>query len=234
MPDNLRGASAEETLQKTINAWKGYRDKEALREKLPADSGGYVYQPSDKVKPFVALDLADDPLFARVREAALAAELPPSKFNGFLDTVFGSMVDMGLVDAPVNATQVLGEMVPDTARQSSQDDQMKAAGQRVLAIDAAAKAWAKAQNLPEADARELDFLAGTASGLRLLEKLLPTLSGQQAQSVNPGGGSIAQGPLTRQDLEKRIADPRNMPGSALYEPAFEAETRRAFARLYPN
>lgn len=233
VPENLRGKSPEETLQKLTDAWKGYRDKEAKREKLPEAPDGYTYAPSEKVKPYWAENVADDPVLQSVREAALAAEIPPSKFQGFMDAVLGSMVDMGLVDRPVVPDEVLGGMVPESASTLPREEQLRAAGQRVLAIDGAMKAFVADRKLPETVTREAGLLLSTAEGLQFLEALLP-IPGKAgaAPGIQPGGTAPSQTQVTAESLRQRQADPRNRAGTPQYEEAFARETQRQYAAFY--
>jgi hypothetical protein len=231
VPDNLRGKSAEETMQKLTEAWKGYRDKEAKREKLPEAPDGYSYAPSEKVKPFMADNVADDPVLQHVREAALAAEMPPSKFQTFMDSVLGAMVDMGIVDRPVAPDEVLGGMIPDAAASLPREEQLKAAGQRVLGIDAALKAFGADRKFDEGMMREAGFLLGTHEGLRFLEAVLPQ-PGQKPGGLQPGGQPSLSATITAESLRQRQADPRGQRGTAQFDPAFERETMRQYQQLY--
>jgi hypothetical protein len=232
VPDNLRGKTADETFKKLTDAWKGYREKESKRESLPADPSGYAYKPGEKVAPFVADELADDPVFQSVREAALEAEIAPSKFNGFLDKVFGAMVDLGVVDRPVDPQAVLGGMVPEAAKSLPQDEQMRQAGQRVLAINGALQTFAVDQKLTEGETRELNLLVATDDGLRLLERLLPRAGAGAPAGLTPGGAQPTAQTVTKDSVRQRQADPRNQPGNAAYDPAFQRETVAQYRRVY--
>lgn len=232
VPENLRGKTADETFKKLTDAWKGYREKESKRESLPADPSGYAYKPGEKVAPFVADELADDPVFQSVREAALEAEIAPSKFNGFLDKVFGAMVDLGVVDRPVDPQAVLGGMVPEAAKSLPHDEQMRQAGQRVLAITAGLQTYAVDQKLSEGEARELNLLVATDDGLRLLERLLPRAGAGAPAGLTPGGATPTAQTVTKESVRQRQADPRNRPGDAAYDPAFQRETVAQYKRVY--
>ena len=232
VPENLRGKTADETFKKLTDAWKGYREKESKRESLPADPSGYAYKPGEKVAPFVADELADDPVFQSVREAALEAEIAPSKFNGFLDKVFGAMVDLGVVDRPVDPQAVLGGMVPEAAKSLPQDEQMRQAGQRVLAINGSLQTFATDQKLTEGETRELNLLVATDDGLRLLERLLPRAGAGAPAGLTPGGATPTAQTVTKESVRQRTADPRNQPGSPTFDPAFQRETVAQYRRVY--
>lgn len=233
LPENLRGKTVDETLQRLFDTVKGYRDKDAKREKLPEAPDGYSYTPSEKVKPYWAENVADDPVLQSVREAALAAEIPPSKFQGFMDAVLGSMVDMGLVDRPVVPDDVLGGMIPATASSLPREAQLQAAGQRVLAIDGALQAFVADKAFSPEVKREAALLLSTAEGLQFLEAVLP-IPGKAgaAPGIQPGGVAPAAGQITAESLRQRQADPRNRPGAPQYDRAFEAETRRQYQAFY--
>ena len=233
VPENFRGKNAEETLHNLVKSVTGYRERDAKAEKIPDLADGYQFQPADSVKPYLAEQLADDPIFQAARAAAHELKMPPSVFQGFMNKVLDSMVANGAVERPMNPTEVLQAFVPENLKMAAPDEQMREASKQILAINASFEAFAANQKLPDSVKREAMVLFSSPSGLKLLDSLLPKGDLTPETSIRTGGAPATE-TVTRDSLKERQADPRNDPTSSSYNKAFAEETRNLYKRIYGN
>ena len=102
IPTEFVGASADETLAKMLPAYTdvskradGLREKLSTMPKAPDSLDGYTFEPDDKLKPFFAGDLAQNPAWQHARQAAKDAGLSPEQLSKFVSGVYGPMIDGG-------------------------------------------------------------------------------------------------------------------------------------------
>jgi hypothetical protein len=143
-------------------------------------------------------------------------------------------VDVDAQTGALDPQAVLGGMVPEAAKSLPHDEQMRQAGQRVLAINGSLQSFATEQKLTEGETRELNLLVATDDGLRLLERLLPRAGAGAPAGLTPGGAQPTAQVVTKESVRQRTADPRNSPGSPTYDPAFQSETVAQYRRVYGN
>lgn len=241
-PDAYKGATAEETLGKLWGGFsevntraEGLRTKLAGMPKAPEKPDSYVYEPSDRLKPFFG-DMAKDPILPLARNAFHKHGIPQEAFSGIIEEIYGPAVEAGLIQAPFDPKAEISTFMKETG--------MDAVGATKALTDADAFAkglFGQLKDVPEglkADVEaQLLGLTDTAAG----NVLLRALSGRLAENgIRIGGESTAMGELTAEDLKKLDADPRIDPQNRNHsDPAkrFDEDLRRkydaAYARLQP-
>jgi hypothetical protein len=221
LPDHLVGASERETIDKLWKAQEGYRQAQAKYEPPPADASGYTFEFSDKVKPYAA-DFGEDKFFGGVKEDLLAAGIGSKTANAFLDKVLGRMIDMNLVDAPVDVEAEKVKLAPAEAK-SLPPAERDAAIQRRVSTNVAFVDSLKAKGF---GAEAASDLAAELVAFPALNDLVEFM--RLGQGAGPALGGNQAGEATRADLEKRMADPRQKFGTATFDADFAKETDRLF------
>jgi hypothetical protein len=225
LPDHLIGKDERETIDKLWTAQKGYREAQAKFEPPPADVSGYAFEFSDKVKPYAA-DFGEDKFFGGVKEDLLAAGIGSKTANAFLDKVLGRMIDMQLVDAPVDVEAEKARLAPAEARNLPPAERDAAIQKRVSTNIAFVESLS---------AKGFDKDAATALTAELaafpeLNQLVEFM--RLGQGVSPALGGNPPAGATAADLEKRVADPRQRFGTPAYDAQFAAETDRLFKQVH--
>lgn len=225
LPDHLAGTTEKETIEKLWNGYKGARDKIAHGGDVPAEAAGYTFEPSDAVKPY-AESLATDPLFGAAREIALKHGLSNKAFGGFMNDIMAAMIDGGGVIEPFSAEKELETLLPDVTDPAARKTQ----GEKLSRDAIALLDVFKQQGAPEAAIEFLKLNLDRAVAIQLVNWMgsRPPASGEIAPALGgkPGGAGIS-----REELKKRDADPRNNYDSGKYDPDFAAETTRLYALL---
>ena len=230
LPDHLYGASDRETLDKVFGAYKPAREAIARMGELgelPKDAGGYKFEPSDKLKPYLG-DLEADPVFKLAREAALKSGIREKQFGPFIGAVMEAMIDGEMVQPPVDLAAEKAALVPDEAKALDENARNAAVDRRVRDNHAMLEAW-KARGLSADSAEALGLTLDTAAGSRAIEWFAA-----QMKTPQPSPGGAPAGSFNKADVEARSRDPRGIVGNAKYDPTFAAETDRMWQTLYPN
>lgn len=222
LADHLVGGSDQETIDRLTKAYAGARDAIAKAGEVPKDATGYVFQPSDKVKPY-AERLDQDPFWAATKEIALKNHIPAKTFQGFIGDLMEAMVDKNLVAEPFSAEKERTALVPDIT-----DPKARATiADRIIRDNLATiEAW-KEQGLPDDAATSLASTMDRAATNHLVAWIREA-RGEQPPALNGGKVDAA----TEAEFDRRMADARNDIGSPKYDPAFAAETTRMAKDLY--
>ncbi|PPQ39370.1 hypothetical protein SAMN06265338_103216 [Rhodoblastus acidophilus] len=222
LPDHLYGASDRETVEKLYGAYKGARDAIATFGEVPKDAAGYVFEPSETVKPF-AESLSKDPFFEKVKGLALQHKIPAKQFNGFIDGIMSEMIAGELVTEPFNAEKERLALAPDIAdpkeRAAAAD---KIARENIALVDV----W-KSQGMPENVATWLHSQLDRASANQLVSFFADRLGEER-----PALGGTPVGNVTETQLDARMADPRNQVGGPQYDAEFAKQTAAMFKAFY--
>jgi hypothetical protein len=227
LPDHLAGKDERETIEKLWNAQKAYRDGQAKFEPPPADPNGYAFEWSDKVKPYAA-DFGEDAFFKGVREDALKAGLGNKQAGTFLDAVMTRMVDMQLVEAPVDIEAEKAKLAPAEAKNLPAPER-DAAIQRRVSTNIAFVDALKEKGL---DAQVASDLSAELAAFPALNALVEFVRAGAGEGAAPAlGGQPAAG-ASKADLEKRMADPRQRFGTPTYDADFARETDRLFKQVH--
>jgi hypothetical protein len=225
LPDHLFGTDDKTTIDNLWKSYAGFRDRMAQLEPPPKDGAGYQFTWSDKVSPYMQ-DAGDDKFVQGLRDVALKAGMNNGQANGFLNGAIELMLELDLVDKPVDPQAELAKMIPADAVSLPKAEQ-DAAVQRRIATNLAYVDGLVADGLSKASA---DAIKAELAGFPELHQLVELMRG--GTGAKPALGGNVPAAVTAADLEKRTADPRNQVGNAKFEPAFAAETTRLYQQVY--
>jgi len=203
IPKHFVGKTAQETIDKIHDAYKGLRDKGA--EKAPENVDGYELTVSDDNKQFLDPASEDDkPVIDAFKQVALDAGLSASKFNEILNGAVKAFQEGGLIEAatdPDKEFEVFGD---------------KLEGMKVLnTVEAWGKGLLESHVLSKDEHVEFENMAGTGLGLKVMNTLREAAGGAAVPVNLPVGvsGDAAK------ELQSRLNDPR-----MATDPAFAQET----------
>lgn len=226
LPDHLYGKSDKETIDNLFKAADGARKAISEFGEVPKTFADYGFVPSDAVKAHAG-DLANDPVFKMVGEAALKAGIRSNQFSPFVNGVMEALVAADLVQDPYDplkeAAKLVGPNVTDPAELNREADRRSRE-----AID-----WLrtlKARGMPEEAITIIESSMDRADAIKGIEWFRAQFGEQR-----PGlGGEGAGGLPSKEALAARNADPRNRPGSPKYDRSFAEETQRLYKASYPG
>lgn len=222
LADHLVGANDQETIDRLSKAYAGARDAIAKAGEVPKDATGYVFQPSEKVKPY-AERLDQDPFWSTTKEIALKNHIPAKTFQGFIGDLMEAMVDKNLVAEPFSPEKERAALVPDVS-----DPKARATiADRIIRDNLTTIATWKDQGLPEDAAVSLASTMDRAATNHLVA-WIRDLRGEEPPALN--GAKVDA--TSEAEFNRRMEDPRNNIGSPKYDPAFAAETTRIAKDLY--
>lgn len=219
LPDHLFGTSDKETIDKLNNAYTGARKSIGDLGAVPEKADGYTFEASDKLKPYVA-NFDKDPVYIKTREIALKAGMTAKSFGSFMPELLESLIDGGLVAAPIDAKAQLRALAPAELANGT-DQEKEAAGGRRVQDNIAWADGAKASQAIDPDVAE--FLSVSATDSPAANKLIEWLRGANNETMPALGGGGGSG-LSEDQLTARMNDPRNNPSDAKYDRAFALET----------
>lgn len=231
LPEHLRGEDLAKTFEKLAPDWKAMRDRVAALPAPPKSVDEYKFDPSDKVKPFIAGDLSKDPAFTVMRDAALKAGVPAAAFSAAVGAFYEGLADKGLLAKPWNAETERDALIGENARFMTAE-QKDAQIRPMLMPIVGMLDGLKNSNAIDADGyARLGSLLDTASGVRALAALVK-LATPAGGGLNPGGAAAQGGAINHSDLKARQRDPRNTPGDRMFDPSFRAETDRLYQQAF--
>lgn len=226
LPQHLRGETPEQALEKVFAAYSGAREEMGKRGKAVDKPDDYAVEFSEDVLAVVG-DPAQDETLAVARNMAHKHGLTQEQFSGFVQDFHAELLaqgKLGGVDVKAEAAKLAGDAA---ARMSEQD-----------VLNAAAAAWTDAttyidglvadKTLTADQANVLRGLAETADGILALK----ALRGQMREVGVQTGGTGAGQALTKADLDRRMADPRNQALAPEFDPAFAQQTDEMFKQFY--
>lgn len=214
-------------LQAANTRIEGFRTDMASRGTVPDKLDAYAFTLSEKAKPLISIG-DDDKLMAGVRQLAQKHKMPDKMFNGFMSEFFDQVVDLGLIEKPVDPNDVYKEL----GKGKGNDAEVITAGtQRLNAAQTFINSFGDKDGFTQPMKDELSLLTTSPAGVAVVEKLM---SMGFKPSVSTGGGGGGDGGLTKETLQARQADPRNDRSSAKYDPAFAEETLKQYKRFFPG
>ncbi|MFZ1963866.1 MAG: hypothetical protein WAU78_10470, partial [Roseiarcus sp.] len=234
LPEHLRDADVAKTFDKVAADWKAQRDRLAQAPQPPKTIDEYKLPAfSEKVTPYLAGDLAKDPVFAVAREAALKAGVPAAQFTGFVGGLYEAMAAGGLLPKPHDPAAERDTLVGERARLMT-DAQKSDVIRPMLTPLISFLDGLKSQNaIDAAGYAQLGALLDTASGVRALTKLVELAGKGASPGLNPGGApGEAGGQVSHADLKARQRDARNDPNSMSFDAAYRAETTRLYQQAF--
>jgi hypothetical protein len=215
-------------LQQANTRIEGFRTEVATRGTVPDKLDAYNFTLSEKAKPVIQIG-DDDKLIAGVRQLAQKHKMPDKMFNGFMSEFFDQVVDLNLIEKPVDPNDIYKELGKGRGNDA---EQITAGTQRLNQAQTFISAFTEKDGFTQPMKDELSLLTTSAAGVAVVEKLM---SMGLKPSINPGGGDGGgAGGVTKEALQARQADPRNDRNSAKYDPAFAAETMKQYKQFYPG
>lgn len=219
LPDHLLGKDERETLDKLAKAYSGAREAISKFGAVPDAPEKYAFTPAEAVAPYLP-NVAEDPVFKAAQAAAHKHGLGDKQFAGFVNEFMGGLVNGQMLDEPFSAEKeraiVAGDVADPAERAKAAD---KAATDTIAYIDALAAQGKIAKETA-------DWAKGRTDRGHFIRFVGALRSA--APSVELGGAGAPAG-ITREDLQKRQADPRQKT-----DPAFQAETNRLYQLLIPD
>jgi hypothetical protein len=219
LPDHLLGKDERETLDKLAKAYTGAREAISKFGPVPEAPDKYVFTPAETVAPYLP-NVAEDPAFKAAQAAAHKHGLGEKQFAGFVNEFMSGLIAGQMLDDPFSAEKeraIIAGDVQDPAERAKVAD--RAANDTIAFIDALAAQgkipkdtadWAKGRTDRGHFIRFVGALRAGAPGIET-------------------GGQGAPPAVTRADLQKRMADPRQKT-----DPAFQAKTTRLYQQVVPD
>ena len=233
LPEGLRDVDVNKTFDKVAGDWKRLRDTVAALPQPPKSIDEYKFEPSDKVKPYVG-DLAADPAFALMRDAALKAGVPAAQFSGVVGAFYEGLVEKGMAPAPYDAvkeqTSLLGPQAAAMTAQERGEAMKPIVMPLVEQIEGLERtsAFSSDPKVNKAAAAALAPLLDTADGVRALKALFALAPKQPG--LNPGGAPATN--LSPAQIKARMSDPRYDPSSHAYDANFRNETMDLYRKTF--
>ena len=226
LPEHLRGQSDRETLDKVFGAYSGFRDEVAKRGAVPKTADEYKLELSDEAKATFG-DPAADPRAKIFKGLAHKHGLTDKQAAGLFGEFHQELIGQNLVpkfDPNAEIEKLAAGKVGLTGEQKKQE----AAQRWKAAVDWADGLLAQ-KVVSKEQATMLKGLAEVgADGIMLIERL----KGLSRENGLQTGGTPTGATLTKADLDRRIADPRNQFHSGTFDKAFAEETDRLFQQFY--
>lgn len=237
LPEEYRGADANETLGKLLGGFKdvstrfgGLRDKLAGMPKAPDSPDKYLYEPSEKLKPWFG-DMNQNKVYSQARTAFHKHNVPQEAFAGIIEDLYGPLVDQGVLGKPFDPKAELtvfrSEMGLDAAGTQEALKNTESFAKGLLSQLKGVPEKLKA----DVEARLMEMTDDAAGNV-----LLHALSARMAENgIRIGGEGERAGMLTAEDLKKLDADPRIDPSNRNHtDPAkrFDEALRKQYDEAY--
>jgi len=223
-PDGLPTELAGETDQQTIDRLlEGYASRDPGT--VPDGPDKYDLTLPDEVTAALG-DMADDPMAAVWREVAHKHGVSNEKFSAMFGDFIAGGLENGVLAKPIDVNAAWSEL--GKAAGGDAAARITAGKQRGNSAAAAIKSQVGKGVISEDQGAMLIGLAGSPDGVRLIEKLVVGGASPGLQ----GGGSGAAGGVSKADVKKRYADPRNNPLGPEYDPAFYQQTQQMAKQAY--
>ena len=228
LPDHLVGATNNETIDKLLGGYSGAREELSKKGTVPESAEGYEIQFSDKAKTFVGDD-ADEKAVKLFSEIAFKSGMPKEMAGQFFNEFIEGAVDAGFVEEPINVEKEIEALVPDDFAEKDPSKRQAEGLKRITAANAAIDGLVTRKVLDADQATIFKVVTSTAAGTKAIENLTKALGEHGLQT---GGDTVNAGDVTKADLDKRVADPRNDPNSPKFEQAFYDKTTEMFKAVH--
>lgn len=227
LADHLFGKDDRGTIDNLMKENKGFRDAQAKgRPNVPDKPDAYAFNWSDKVKGVGGVD-QNDKVLGEFRRIAHEHGYTQAQVDA-IPKIFDYMVDQGLIEKPLDTAELLRGLAPEGFR-GSPDELERRGGARLLTAETWINQLTPQQGFDDGMKTEMRLLTTSKSGIQVIETLMKA-------GINPSvsaGGEKAAG-ISKQDLDARVADPRNSTFAPEYNEAFAQETRELFKKMYPG
>lgn len=230
LPEHLRDADVAKTFDKVAADWKSLRDRVAAIPPAAKSAEEFAWDPSDKVKPFIAGDIKADPMFKFAQEAALKAGMPAATFTAFVGGLYDAMADAKALPAPYNPEAERDALIGESARLMTAEQKDERIRPMLAPLVGFLDGLLRTNAIDKDGYARLGGLLDTAAGVRALTRIVGL-----ATTTNPGlsgGGQGGGRAATHGELKARLADPRNQPGNFAFDRDFSAETDRLYREMF--
>ena len=230
-PAHLLGQNDRETLEKTWPAYQGARAElsKGVQNK-PEKADDYQFNWSDRIRELGGV-ATDDAAVSLFRGIAHEHDFTQKQLDA-IPAFFEKAVEAGVIakpETPFDSAKLFDELAPEGFK-GTPEQRQEAGSRRLTAADNWIRQLTDEQGFNAEMKQEMRLLTTSGAGVAVLEKLM---HGGIVASVQPGGGAQPGG-VTKSDLDKRVADPRNDFLSAKYDEDFAKETRELFKKVYPG
>lgn len=214
VPDNLIGASDQETIAKMAKALSGYRNRDATNH-VPEAADGYAAFPDsvpDTIKPHITA-LKDDPAFGRVATKALEMGVSVPAFQALTQELFSAAADMGVFEPLLDVEAERQALTPEDLRSAPADVQKAARTARMNENFAFVDLLAKGSDPLPQDVADYakEALGDSAKGHQFIEYVRRMTQGPAGPATGEGSGHGAKAD-PKADLQRRQALPENTVG----------------------
>lgn len=215
LPDDLKGATDKETIDKLL----------AARPAPPSAPADYEFELSETTKSLVG-ETADDPAVDIFRQVAHEAGLSNEQAGKVFDRFFSQAVDAGLVSAPADFEKELLALAPPDEKDPSR--QKARASERVQRALDGLHGLKNRGVLSDDDMAMAQGFFDSANGIELFEKL----SGQMREPGVQSGGQPAGTVMSDGDIARLKQDQRYNSLGSSYDPEYrkyvDAQAKAAF------
>lgn len=219
VPDNLRGASAEETLHKLFPSWKGLRDSMATQGSVPDKPEAYgVPELSEDAKKFFP-DLEKDEVFSIVRRVSHKHGITDKRFGPLWGEMLNELGKSGLIQPILDPAQEAAKLGGgQEAVRASQLANSFVERQKALLQQKAPGA------LDKELIDELDMITGTANGIRLINWFQSRMGEKGVTIDDPSNTGDT---WTPEKVKEAMRDKRYFTDSPDYDPAYRKRVDEA-------
>lgn len=233
LPDNLKGATDQETIDRLGAAWKTFRQKESGRD-VPKEAAAYLslegvdektFKPNDTFKGYADFMAKDPGMKAGLEVLHKAGVDRPVVLNA-LQATLGALSEAGVLEPMIDPAAERAALLPEAAKSLPKAEQDKAIDRRMEDNGAFIDLMTQNRGLDKeaADYAKL-MLSDSAKGHRFFEWVRGQVQGggQGAGAHGDGGGAGDTAESLRADLAKLEAKK----GTMEYDPkAHEALLER--------
>lgn len=227
LPDHLKGTNEGETLSKVWAAYSGAREEIAKRGAPPKDASEYAIEFDDDLKAVFG-DPSTSAELKIFKTVAHRHGLTKEQVAGLARDYHAGLLSEKIV-TPIDYMKEARAIVGDAARGRTEEQIKQEAGKIWTDTAGWVDGLVGSKAVSKEGGERLKGLLETADGIAAVRALRQmTLE----SAINPGAGQGAPGGISKDDLVKRQADPRNQPFSGKFEQAFYDETNRLFQGFY--
>jgi hypothetical protein len=225
LPDDLRGTTDRETMDKLWKRASGLREEMSRRGAVPEKPDGYKLELTDDARAVFG-DPDKDAATKIFRTIAHKHGLTDRQASGLFSDFHSEMIAGDLVK-PVNVMDEARKLLGPEASGLTSDQLRAKAGERWAGSVEWLNGLEASKVLSPNEALLAKAVLETADGITLFEKLKVAM---REPGIKTGGGPAPQ--MTREQLDARNNDPRGNPRDPRYDANFEKETERLFREFY--
>jgi hypothetical protein len=224
--DHLIGQTNEETIDRLFKENAGFRQSQATKgATLVSKVEDVKFDWSDKVKGQGGI-ASDDKALSLFSEIAVKHKFDQQQLAA-IPAFFDAAIDAGLIEPPYSQAKVLEGLAPADFRGTPQERQLRG-GERLVQAENWIKQLPLQSGYDDAVKNELRLLTTSVDGVRALEIMM---KGGMNASFSAGAGQQTPD-VTKQDYERRVADPRYWSHNPAYDENFAKETAEMAKKVF--